>query len=518
MKKIDIVFNFNNAKKEFKKPWELCIGSDHAYTLLREDCREHYKTLHDECGFEFIRFHGIFNDDMQVVNRDYKGKLVFSFFNIDSIFDYLLKNGMKPFIELSFMPSVLASDITKTVMHYKGIVSLPKDMNEWNYFIETFVKHLIARYGKKEVESWYFEHWNEPNLGGDIINFNTGFFAGTMQQYFDFYKNTVLSIKKVDKNIRCGGPATSNNRFIKEFKNYCITHNVPFDFVSTHHYPTDVLFGDNETKTKELLRIEEDLKKAKNKEKAMKELYAFRENIWKYVDRGVCKIMDLKAREEAGDTPLFYTEWQSLAGIYADGQFGSSFNTKTVLDSKDIVDGYSFWTGSDVFEEDFQPSKEFCGQFGLITFHGIKKVTFNAFKLLHKINGKVLEEMFANDTLDGYFIEGKDNTDYVLLINHNSISHPIFATNGQIKIENYPGKIVKINEYICDKNHSNSLTYYKDNYDGIDYLSDEQIADIKKHDSLFKVKYNKFKMNENELNITYCIKAQSVILFEIIHI
>ena len=415
------------------------------------------------------------------------------------------------------MPSALASDTTKTVMHYKGIVTLPKDMHEWNYFIDTFVQHLIDRYGRKEVESWYFEHWNEPNLGGDIINFNTGFFAGTMEQYFDFYKNTVLTIKKIDKKIRCGGPATSNNRFIPEFIEYCKTHNVPFDFVSTHHYPTDVLFGDNKTKTKELLRIEEDIKKARNKEKAIKELYAFRENIWKYVDRGVCKKMDLKAREEAGDAPLFYTEWQSLAGIYADGEFGSSFNTKTVLDSKDIVDAYSFWTGSDVFEEDFQPSKEFCGQFGLITFHGIKKVAFNAFKLLHKINGNVLNESFSEDTLDGYFIEGKEKKDYVLLINHNSISHKINAIKGEIKISGYPNEIIKINEYICDKTHSNPLTYYDMNYRGIDYLSLEQIEDIKKHDSLFRTKFKRYNAISNNLYMKYCIKVQSVILYEIIH-
>jgi len=516
MKKTDISINTRGEKEDFLKPWEKSIGACHAYTLLREDVRQHFKMIHSDCGMETIRCHGLFNDDMQVVKRNYKGELEFSFFNIDNIYDWLLSIGMKPFIELSFMPECLASDPTKTVFHYKGIVSLPKDMNEWDELIKAFVSHIEERYGKEEVRKWYFEVWNEPNLGGDIMNFQTGFFAGTESQYFDLYSHTAKAIKSIDDKLMVGGPATSNNRWVKDFVSFCKDNQVPVDFVSTHHYPTDVIFGDNPIATKEMLEIQKDLNESEDKEKATQRLYAFKENIWHYVPRGVCYSMECKAKEEAGDLPLFYTEWQSLAGSYSDGAFGASFNTKSAMDSRNLVAGYSYWCGSDVFEEGGQPSIEFCGAFGLVTYHGIRKAPFNAFQILHMMNGRILKKNWNEDTLDAYYVEDT-NTDYFLLINHNSLSHPIDDCRGTVILQGYEKKIKEIDCYLVDEEHSNAQRLYREKFNEKPYLSLDEIKYLKYHSSLYHKKVYSFSRKDGNTSIKYSLAKYGTLLFAIKH-
>jgi xylan 1,4-beta-xylosidase len=512
MEKQKLGFNAKAKNEVFRKPWELAIGSCHAYTLLREDVRSHFEKIHKSCGIQSIRCHGLFDDDMQVVFYNDEHKIEYSFFNIDSIYDWMMRVGLKPFVELSFMPEALASDPTKTVFHYKGIVSLPRDMKEWSAFIQAFATHLEERYGKKEVRSWHFEVWNEPNLGGDILNFKTGFFAGSQEQYFELYRVTALALKKVDSKLIVGGPATSNNRWLPEFRDYCQKHAVPLDFLSTHHYPTDVIFGDNPQATAEIKKLDHDMETAKNKKQAMKAFWAFRDNVWRYVDRGTCLTMETKARKEAGNLPLIYTEWQSLAGLHSDGEFGASFNVKTVMDCRDIVDGYSFWCGSDVFEEGPQPSKEFCGGFGLITFHGIPKACFHAFSLLHSLQGRIQKTKAGTGTLDAYYITSPEK-DYVLLINHNSLQHPIDSIAGTIRISGFDSNLKAVTQSIIDHTHSNALTVYQEVYHSKPYLSMSEIAELKSHDRLFTRPFKDYSQQDNIVTLPYIIDKQAVVLF-----
>lgn len=156
----------NSAVKPLEKYWELCVGSCHGTTALREDYRKQLEQCQREIGFRYVRFHGLFDDDMSVLVQERFGNGVqLSFTNIDSVFDFLLSINMKPFIELGFMPDCLKSK-NATVFHYKGNTAPPADHDKWSWFIRTFVRHLLDRYGRTEVRQWFFEVWNEPNLGG----------------------------------------------------------------------------------------------------------------------------------------------------------------------------------------------------------------------------------------------------------------------------------------------------------------------------------------------------------------
>jgi xylan 1,4-beta-xylosidase len=154
-----------------------------------------------------VRFHGLLSDDVGTVVT-HKDELLYSFFNADQIIDFLLSIGVRPFVELSFMPTALASG-SKTVFNYRGNVTPPRDYAQWSTLIHTLVGHWVDRYGIHEVSEWFFEVWNEPNL--------KAFWTGTQRDYFRLYRVTAAAIKTIDPSLKVGGPATARDGWIEEF-------------------------------------------------------------------------------------------------------------------------------------------------------------------------------------------------------------------------------------------------------------------------------------------------------------
>ncbi|MBO6286568.1 MAG: beta-xylosidase, partial [Bacilli bacterium] len=239
-----IRFDLNGEWIKKSENWRFGLGCDHAFQLHRKDLFEQLKYVHDELGFQYLRFHGIFDDDMLTYQRmsDYKPlsaiphtKDIYeiNFQQVGDVYHNVLDAGFKPFVEISFMPSALAKG-KKTGLKYKNNICMPKSLSKWEHFVKEFIHYLIGEFGKEEVESWYFEIWNEPDLGI--------FFNGKQKDYFKLYVSTVKAIKEVDGNLRVGGPSTSACKWLKDFVDYCKANNVPCDFVSTHHYTGDA-FG-----------------------------------------------------------------------------------------------------------------------------------------------------------------------------------------------------------------------------------------------------------------------------------
>ena len=211
--------------------WSHTVGSGHAALALRADWQRQMLRAREELGVRHVRFHGILCDALgtYLIQQD---KDVYSFFNADQIFDFLVGMGMRPFVELSFMPRALSSGDT-TVFSYAGNVTPPNNWRKWAGLIKRLVSHWVDRYGIAEVRQWYFEVWNEPNLAA--------FWTGSQADYFKLYRITVDAIRQVDGQLRVGGPATADDEWIEDFVAFCDKHQLPADFVSTHHYPTDAL-------------------------------------------------------------------------------------------------------------------------------------------------------------------------------------------------------------------------------------------------------------------------------------
>lgn len=381
-------FSDNMQTKPNDRYWQMGIGSGHAALALRADYQKQLRRAVKELGFQSVRFHGIFNDDMVVVKtfHDYmrlpgsKKVRTQSFYHIALVYDALLEMGVKPFVELGFMPGALASG-KRTVFYYKGNVTPPKAYQEWYALIQDFIRFLVERYGKEEVESWYFEVWNEPDLRGF-------FWTGSKEEYFLLYKTTVQAIKRIDPAIRVGGPATSQNRWLPAMKAYCQKEKLPLDFLSTHHYPGDDV-GLPILSAKNIKRML--LAAKQNPGKEVTEVIRhmmYRKELLPLIKKDSMLRQAKKAKAEAGETPLFYTEWNvnpTCTAPLHDTTQSSAYIVKHVLDCQYVMDGCSFWCFSDIFEENTFLTEPFSGSFGLMNIYGIPKPSYWAFYLLHQL-------------------------------------------------------------------------------------------------------------------------------------
>jgi xylan 1,4-beta-xylosidase len=332
------------------------IASCHAYLSLREDYRDHFRLVQKEIGFERIRFHGIFLDTVGVYTLDSRGRPRLNFQTVDRIYDFFISQGVRPIVELGFMPEALASG-TQTAFAYKGNVTPPRDMAQWEWLIEHFARHLVERYGLEEVRSWDFEVWNEPNLDY--------FWPGAdMQAYFELYRASAQALRRADPLLRVGGPATARCEWIPEMLRFCASNDLPLDFISTHHYCT----------------------------RAALEMGEGRGVVYDHqakMGQDAAAVARDAANAGRADTPIWFTEWNVSPchedTIGKDSEFTATFALQTLIDVDPYVDGYCLWTFTDVFEESGPTRTPFSGKYGLVNLHGIRKPVFHAFAFLSKL-------------------------------------------------------------------------------------------------------------------------------------
>jgi xylan 1,4-beta-xylosidase len=331
---------------------------------LRESYRNDVRELKKVADFQYVRFHAIFHDEVGVYDEDEKGQAVYNFSYVDQIYDGLLANGVRPFVEISFMPKKLALRQDVHPFWYKQIVSPPKDYVKWDGLIRAFGEHLVERYGIDEVSQWYFEVWNEPNID---------FWTGEPKQatYFELYDHTVRTLKEVNPKLRVGGPSSAAADWVTPFLDHVTKENIPIDFVSTHGYADDTV--ENLFHTKEEIPLQQ------------------------RVCRAIGKVHgEIKASAKP-NLPLMWTEWNvpSFGDEYKarDTTYVGAALADDIRQCDGLVDILSYWTFDDVFEENGVVRQPFYGGFGTIAAGGIKKPSFYAYALLHKLG----EERLAND-------------------------------------------------------------------------------------------------------------------------
>lgn len=379
--------NVNDIKSPLDRFYSHTVGSGYAALGLRQTWQEHLKIVHEECGFKYVRFHGIFHDNMRVFdylfenasviydwkfnqNRAYRGDTseligkrtpVYNWMYVDILYDAILDAGMKPFVELGFMPEALASG-SSSVFWWKGLTSPPTSFEQWGLLIEEFVRHLENRYGEEEIKTWFFEVWNEPN---------GAFWKGTQEEYFKLYEFSAHAIKKVNANYKVGGPSTGGGKWLTDFIEFCRLGNVPVDFITTHTYGTKGGFFD-EFGTRHLWVREES------------------DRVSIEIDENIQEI----AASAMPHLPIYMTEWNSSFSP-RDPVHDHYFNASYILDKIKKAEGklasMSYWTFSDVFEESGPPNAPFHGGFGLINLQGIKKPSFFSYKYLNSLGDTELK-------------------------------------------------------------------------------------------------------------------------------
>ena len=367
--RVEVTVDARAATTPFPHFWEQMFGSGRAVLSLRESYRDDMRAVKQVTGFEAVRFHGILMDDVgvydpdrvtvnpgQAAEKSTSGASEYNFSYVDQIYDGLLAQGVRPFVELSFMPQKMASD--PKALHafwYKQNVSPPKDYAAWDAMITAFTQHVVARYGIDEVSHWYFEVWNEPNID---------FWVGKPAQasYFELYDHTVRAVKAVSGRIRVGGPATAQAAWVSAFLEHCKEQGVPVDFVSTHVYANDT--------AKDVMGTDEQIPR----------------------DRMVCRAVQKVHGEIAASAypkmPLIFSEYNASYANepdVTDTVYMGPWLAGTISQCDGLTEAMSYWTFSDVFEEQGVVRTPFYGGFGLMAEDGIPKPAFNAFAMLHRL-------------------------------------------------------------------------------------------------------------------------------------
>ncbi len=346
----------NASSHPFPHFWEKMFGSGRAILTLRESYRQDLRETKRITGFEYVRFHAIFHDEVGLYDENASGKAVYNFSYIDQIYDGLLENKVRPFVELSFMPKKLTSD--PDALHpfwYKQNVAPPKDWGKWEQLIESFTRHLVQRYSEDEVAQWYFEVWNEPNID---------FWAGNPKEatYYELYDHAARAIKRVSARLRVGGPATAQAAWADRFLAHCKEKNVPVDFVSSHVYGND--------KAEDVFGTHEQISRNE------------------MVCRAVKKVHEQIAASAYPRMPLIWTEYNadySNLPQVSDMAYMGPFLANTIRNCDGMTEMMSYWAFSDVFEEQGVVKKPFYGGFGILAERGIPKAAFNDFALLHRL-------------------------------------------------------------------------------------------------------------------------------------
>jgi xylan 1,4-beta-xylosidase len=425
-RKEEVYIDVNNAGKPFPHFWEKTFGSCHASITLAEDWRKDIDTLNKTVDVEHVRFHGIFDKETGIyAGEDENGNLILNFTRIDQIYDGLLAHGVRPFVELSFMPPGMADDIEGSVhpFKYHPIVSPPKDPTKWYELIHRFTSHLVNRYGVDEVSQWYFEVWNEPN-----IDFLAGDSNESKQRaYFMMYDLAAHAVKNVDARLRVGGPATAMAAWIPDFIAHCVEKTTPVDFVSTHIYPNDwpiYVFG------KELDISQKDM-----------------------VALTVKKVYDEVKASGLPDLPIFWTEFNAgFDGGQTDLPYVGPWLANTIARCDGLATQMAYWTFTDnFFEEGGVFPRPFYNGFGLIATGSIPKAPFNAFKLLNLLG----ELRLPVNSEDAILTRRDDGTIVLAIWNYVAPKQKGDAVTFEITLNDHSNGLACV--HVVDATHGNPL-------------------------------------------------------------
>jgi xylan 1,4-beta-xylosidase len=429
---------------ELDRPWEPMIGSEHLSCLLRRDrtggrvigteLREALRIAHDELGVRSVRAHGILDDDLGVYTES-GGQARHDFSGIDRVYDELMAIGLRPVVELSFMPAALARDPARTVFSYGAIISPPRDPGGWDRWADLvagLAGHLMQRYGRDEVTSrWAFEVWNEPNL--------EVFWSGTPEEYFRLYDVSARAIKAVDRGLRVGGPASAAAGWIWELLSHLEGSGSALDFLSTHVYGNVPL----------------DLRPV------------------------------LGAFGRAG-TPIWWTEWGTTPTHFhhvGDTVFAAAFLLRGMASAMGRVGALSHWVASDHFEELGAPPELFHGGFGLLSVGNLRKPRYWALWMLARLGRSRLPVSLSGDGAGG-LVEAlaarhDDGRTGILAWNvtldQGKIDgDPVLDRQARVRVSVPPGASYTVRHYRIDAGHSNVVPAWERMRRGAPWPTDEQ--------------------------------------------
>lgn len=460
--------NTASSKGPFVHTFQKTTSIGRAKEILFSENQKILKQIQTDIGFEYLGFHGLLDDDMMLYSEDINGNPELSFSLIDSTFDFLKSIHLKPILELSFMPRALASNQQHFAYYIGATISLPYDVNKWNYMIRGLMNHLMDRYGDEEVTTWPIYLWNTPDLDTTHVG------EAGLADYNKLYLETWKTVKACNPLLQFGAPNFTNRtmedgKYLSEFITFARTNHCMPDFLCMNYFSMSAsqsISGDSQTQTNMLLQSSPD---------------AFREAL-DIIDN------NLKALE-INDLPLYICEWNSSIShreLLNDTVFKSAYIVKNLLENHNRFDCITYWTLSDLIEEVKMSGNQFHGGLGLFTFDGTPKAAYYAYELLAQLGNQVVAHG------DGYFMTRSASEWQILLYNYHHYSDlyasgelfdmtptnrytPFDVTHTQkfvIPLENMPDGNYTLSETIINREYGSSFDKWVDL--GAETLVDEK--------------------------------------------
>ncbi|MEN3609813.1 xylan 1,4-beta-xylosidase [Plantactinospora sp. ZYX-F-223] len=446
---VRVMVEASGPTRPVHRPWRPMVGSEHLSHLLSTETTggrpigtefaEALRIMRTELGVGSVRAHAILGDDLGVY-REVDGEPVHDFSGVDAVYDRLLSLGLRPVVELSFMPRDLASDPSKTVFAYGAVVSPPRDWQRWAELIRALVSHLIDRYGRAEVRHWPFEVWNEANL--------EVFWSGTRAEFLRLYEVTVRAVRGVDPGLTVGGPASAAAGWVGELLDHVDASGAPIDFVSTHTYGAPPL----------------DL-------------------------RPLC------ARHGRPDLGILWTEWGVTPTHFnpvGDEVFAATFLLRGMRSAANRVDALAHWVASDHFEELGRPPRLFHGGFGLLTVGNLRKPRFWALALADRLGEHELPATLTGDgaesLVEAWAARDDDGTVTVLAWNGTLDQSKAggdrrLDRDVRVELRGLDAGSYRVRHWRVDQEHSNIRRVWQD-LDGGDWPTGEQWELLRARDTL----------------------------------
>ena len=384
--------------------------------------------------------------------EDASGKPVYDFAIIDRIFDTYLQAGAKPFVEIGFMPQALSSrpEPYSSIWipgapnrdYAIGWSYPPADYRKWGELVYQWVKHSVEKYGKDQVESWYWEVWNEPDIS---------YWHGTPQEYDKLYDYAAAAVKRALPSAKVGGPASTgpssekSAAFLRQFLEHCERGGAPLDFI-TYHAKGRPTMVDGHVRMGMAKQAED-------------------------VDKGFAIVRAFPKFEKL---PIVLSESDPegcaacSARVYPQNAYrnGALYASYTAAMMKSIfgladrrrtnIEGMLTWA----FEFESQP---YFDGFRTLATNGIDKPVLNLFRMAALMRGdRVQTESSGNPDVDALAVRG-DRGISVLAWNNHDDDVPAPEADVHLEIAGLPGAATRVllRHYRIDELHSNAWTAWK---------------------------------------------------------
>ena len=485
MEKRNVSINSSN-KLKFHNGVDFCIGTGRMGLALQKEYQEQLRLVQDLIGFKYIRGHGLFCDDMAIYQESMVNgeKIVeYNFTYLDRVMDSYKRLGLRPFLELGFMPKKMASG-TQTIFYWQGNTTPPKSYEDWKKLIKALLRHLIERYGVDEVVTWPIEVWNEPNLPGFWEN-------ADMSEYFRLFKESFEAIKEVDSRFRVGGPAVCGGNdevWIKSFMEFCHSNGIAVDFVTRHHYTTEFPEYIGHYGYAKLMKPEF----------GFENLHTTREIIDSYSEY---KGLGIHITE-------FNTSYIPNCPLHDTNQ-NAAFIAHQLSRLGEDNESYSYWTFGDIFEENGVPFTPFHGGFGLVANGCIPKPTFWTFAFYKKLKEGTGKCIYKDD--NGIILK-MDTGEYRGILWNMTLERRDNSIEFTYLLDAEEGEYCLLTKRVDEKT-TNPLKVWHDMGEPA-YLTEDQRGVLQNAAQPF-INSEKKKAHNRKLELSVLLEENAVVYFEL---